>query len=161
MSHMNPIFTVGNTIYEKILAGLDIGKWANLNQLEGKIVASELHVWLKLILKEWVKIGEWLNFPCMVFEPKFTFTSQLLLSQTKPLNKLKWTISINITMGNFCKVISGLCFWHLKGFMLVYSYDRACKNQLCAHRQSPFFHLCCIITLTIYTNTIKSLPLQN
>ena len=86
---MNPILTVGNTIYEKILVGLDIGKWANLNQLEGKMVASELHVWLKLILKEWVKVGEWLIFPCMVFEPKFTFTSQLLLSQTKPLNKLK------------------------------------------------------------------------
>ena len=32
----------------EILEGHNIGDWANLNQLEGIILANELHVWLNI-----------------------------------------------------------------------------------------------------------------
>ena len=38
------VLTYLYTVYGKILEGLNIGEWADLNQLAGKIMVNELHV---------------------------------------------------------------------------------------------------------------------
>ena len=51
-------------MYKGNTEGLNIGKSANVNELEGKILANVLHLYLKLILESknyWLKYGEWLS----------------------------------------------------------------------------------------------------